>query len=166
MTDVDALLELLDPPLLVVTTAHRGERSGCVVGFHCQTSMDPVRYGIRISKANHTYGVAVRAERFGVHLVGQEDRAVAVHFATTTGDEVDKFEGYPWTEGPDGVPLLDDLPRRFVGRRVALLDDGGDHVEVVLAPESVEAPATADQRLRVSDLDGVEPGHPADDPMD
>lgn len=166
MTDIDALLEPLDPPLLIVTTAHRGERSGCVVGFHTQAGMEPVRYAVRISKANHTYGVAVRAERLAVHLLGERDHALAVLFATTTGDQIDKFAACAWTPGPDGVPLLDDLPRRFVGRRLSLVDDGSDHVEITLAPEDVEAPPSTDRPLRVSDLRGVVPGHPADDPPD
>jgi flavin reductase (DIM6/NTAB) family NADH-FMN oxidoreductase RutF len=165
MTDFDDFLEPLDPPLVIVTTAHDGERSGCVVGFHSQTSIDPLHYSVRISTANHTYGLAVRAERFAVHVIDEDHRALAELFAGTSGDDLDKFARCGWTPGPDGVPLLDDLPRRFVGRRVSLVDDGGDHVEVTLEPELVEAPddGTGSAPLRASALAGLEPGHPAGD---
>ena len=49
----------LDIPMFVVTAASGGERSGCLVGFSTQTSIDPPRFLVCISRANHTFGVAM-----------------------------------------------------------------------------------------------------------
>src|SRR5690625_6744052 len=72
-TDLDALLESADAPLIVVTTAAEGERAGCLVGFHSQASISPQRYCFWLSKANHTYRVALRSEHFAVHFLTRSE---------------------------------------------------------------------------------------------
>jgi flavin reductase (DIM6/NTAB) family NADH-FMN oxidoreductase RutF len=138
-TPFDDLMRRLDHPMVVVTTASDGRQAGCLVGFHSQCSIDPPEYVVWISKANHTYEVGARADTFAVHVLGRDDRDLAVLFGTTTGDEVDKFERCSWVPGPDGVPVLDGVESRFLGRRTALLDPGSDHVAVVLAPLEASA---------------------------
>ena len=158
----DQLAGRLDPPVAIVTTAIDDDRAGCVVGFHSQCGIDPPRYAVWISKANRTYRLGVFAERFAVHFLSPEDRDLGEMFASHSGDDVDKFAACAWTNGPGGVPLLDAIAHRFVGRRVALLDAGPDHVCVVLAPESVDSGSdNAPDWLRVADLDDVTPGHDA-----
>jgi flavin reductase (DIM6/NTAB) family NADH-FMN oxidoreductase RutF len=46
---------------------------------------------------------------------------------------VDKFERASWSEGPDGLPLLDDCPSLFAGRVLGWLDCG-DHEALLLEP--------------------------------
>jgi flavin reductase (DIM6/NTAB) family NADH-FMN oxidoreductase RutF len=158
----DALMASLDTPMVVVTTAVAGERAGCLVGFHAQSSIDPPRCGVWLSKANHTYRVALRSTHLAVHFLTADDLAVAEHFGTLTGDEVDKFADVAFADGPGGVPLLEACPHRVVLRRTALLDEGGDHVCV--AGESIEAHTTGSfQPLRLSAVDHLVPGHDNDE---
>ena len=58
------------------------------------------------------------------------------------------------------MPLLSDVPRRIVARRVAVLDEGGDHLCVVTEPLEAEAdgPFTP---LRLSAVDDLTAGHEA-----
>jgi flavin reductase (DIM6/NTAB) family NADH-FMN oxidoreductase RutF len=150
----------------VVTTAVDEHRAGCLVGFHSPCGIEPPRYAVWISKANHTYRIGVFAERFAVHFLHRGDLDLAALFATTSGDDVDKFARCAWTAGPDGVPLLDGSTDRFVGRRLALLDAGADHVCVVLEPVSVDhapSPAAGTSWLRAGDADGLTAGHPPDE---
>jgi flavin reductase (DIM6/NTAB) family NADH-FMN oxidoreductase RutF len=159
--DFDRLMARLDHPMAVVTTAFGDERAGCLVGFHAQCSIEPPQYAVWISKVNHTYRVAALAETFVVHFLGRGDRAVAELFGTTTGDDTDKFARCSWVEGPDGVPVLDQIADRVVGRRTALLDAGGDHVCVVLAP--VQAFSGSGALLGYDEVDDLQAGHPADE---
>ncbi len=158
-----ALAELTaraDSALTIVTTAHDGEPSGCLVGFHSQCSIEPWRYAVWLSTANHTYRVARLADHLAVHFVAAGDHDLAAHFGSATGDEVDKFAGLAWGPGAGGVPLLKRLPNRFVGRKLEVLDTGGDHVCVVLDPVTVDVAGTFTP-LRLSGVDDVVPGHPA-----
>jgi flavin reductase (DIM6/NTAB) family NADH-FMN oxidoreductase RutF len=65
----DQIMQVLDPPLVIVTVAVGLERAGCLVGFHCQSSIGPQRYSIWLSKANHTYRVAQRSAWLAVHFL-------------------------------------------------------------------------------------------------
>jgi flavin reductase (DIM6/NTAB) family NADH-FMN oxidoreductase RutF len=161
-TSFDDLMGVMDGALVVVTTAVDDQLGGCLIGFHSQCSIDPPRYALWLSRANHTYRVAVFATHFAVHVLGPDDEEVAEHWGTLSGDTTDKFADVGWTRGPGDVPLLDACPRRFVARRLTMLDDGSDHVCFVVEP--VEARGETDRPpLRLSAMDGVEPGHPAQD---
>ena len=163
--DFDALVSRFDPAMVVVTTAQGGERSGCLVGFHAQSSIEPRRYSVWLSRANHTYRVALLASHLAVHALSADDRELAEHFGSLTGDQVDKFAGLDWTPGPDGVPLLDRCPHRMVVRRVTLVDDGGDHVCFVTEPVVAESGGPfMPMRLRVAAA--IDPGHPAEEGSD
>ena len=154
-----ALTAALDYPMFVVTAAAGGERAGCLVGFATQCSIDPARFLVCLSRKNHTYRVAARAERRAVHLVGREQRALAELFGTETGDDTDKLAGCPWTEGPSGTPLLDDCPNRLLGRIVDRFD-AGDHVAflVDVVDARFAGPGALVTFQSVRDL---EPGHRA-----
>jgi len=154
----DAFVEGLDYPMYVVTAAADGERSGCLVGFATQASIDPPRMLVCLSVVNHTYAVARRASLLAVHVLDPEQQELADLFGSETGDEVDKFHRCRWQPGPDGVPLLEDCSRCFVGR-VLSRHDLGDHVGFLLEPLAVQG-GDADA-ITLDDVKDIEPGHPA-----
>jgi flavin reductase (DIM6/NTAB) family NADH-FMN oxidoreductase RutF len=155
------LMAKLDVPMFVVTTvAGDGERSGCLVGFTTQCSIEPGRFLACLSVINHTHVVASRATYLGVHLLPPDRVDLASRFGEQTGDEVDKFAEGGWTEGIGGVPLLDGCPDRFVGRildRVAL----GDHTGYVLEPVAASAVDGPPGFLPLHEAEQLEPGHSA-----
>jgi flavin reductase (DIM6/NTAB) family NADH-FMN oxidoreductase RutF len=157
----DALMAGRDTAVAIVTTAAGGRRAGCLIGFLSQCSIEPRRIAIWLSKANHTYRIGLTAKYVAVHFPTAEDFALAELFGTLSGDDVDKFERCRYESGPGGVPLLVDCPNRIVARRVALLDDGSDHVCITLDP--IEAHGGRGDALRISALEGLVAGHSATD---
>lgn len=158
----DALVGSADPAMIVVTTSAAGEDAGCMVGFHTQCSIEPRRYAVWLSKANHTYRVALRADHAAVHFLTADDRDLATLFGSVSGDDADKFTRCEWTRHDSGVPLLDRCPNRIVASRVALLDEGSDHVCLVLEP--VEASSAGDfDPLRLTRVEDLDPGHTNDE---
>ncbi len=162
MTDLEGLAALtgaLDYPMFVVTAAGAGERSGCLVGFLTQCSIDPVRFLVCLSHKNHTTRVAGQASQLGVHLLGQDQRRLAELFGTTSGDDTDKFERCRWTPGPGGTPLLADCPGWFLGSILAR-HDLGDHVGFLLEVNDAQAePRSA--LLTFQAVRDLNPGHDA-----
>lgn len=158
----DALMASLDTPMAVVTAAISGERAGCLVGFHAQCSISPRRYAVWLSKANHTFRVAMLAEYLGLHLLTEDDRPLAELFGTRTGDEMDKFACCDHYTDPSGVPVLTGCPNRLVLRRTALLDEGGDHVCVVGEPVTVVGSGRL-RPLRLHHVADLTPGHEAEE---
>lgn len=158
MEPSEQIADGLDSPMWIVTAAGAGERAGCLVGFATQCSIDPVRWLVCVSDANHTAAVAAHAPTLVVHVLRVGDEGLARHFGELTGDEVDKLAGIEWSAGPDGAPVVAGLDW-FAGRVVAR-HDLGDHTGYLLAPAggacNRSEPALGFQAVR--DLD---PGHDA-----
>ncbi|MCH5677469.1 flavin reductase family protein [Streptomyces gilvus] len=159
MTDIDTFTDRLNPDMCVVTASAGGRRAGCLVGFFSQCSIQPARFAVWISKANHTYDVARRADCLAVHLLTREQHAQAELFGGRTGGRTDKFARTPWTEGYGGSAILDDVAAWFVGTVESHID-GGDHVGFVLAPVQWGG-GTDGPLLRLRDALDIDPGHPA-----
>jgi len=162
MRELDHLMRALDQAMVIVTTAAGDDHAGCLVGFHSQCGIDPPRYVVWLSQANHTHGVARRAATFAVHLVPADRHDIAALFGGTTGDDEDKLARSDWEPGPDGVPLVTACPDRFVGRRLAWLAGHGDHDGVVLEPVSAQV-SSRGPWLRLSGASDIDAGHAVDE---
>ena len=148
----------LDYPMLIVTAAAEGERSGCLVGFATQCSIDPPRFLVCISEKNRTFRVAAHSDHLAVHFLDREDRPLSLLFGEETGDETDKFGQCAW-ESVREVPVLTGTRAWFVGRvldRVPL----GDHTGHLLEPVEGHTRGRLDQ-LSFQQVKDMEPGHGA-----
>jgi flavin reductase (DIM6/NTAB) family NADH-FMN oxidoreductase RutF len=155
----NALVGDLDYPMFIVTTSAGGERAGCLVGFATQTSIDPSRFLVCLSRSNHTYRVARRARTLAVHWVPADAAELAELFGGETGDAVDKFARVAWHPGPGEAPILEDCPSWFAGRILERFD-AGDHVAFLLEPVAAHRDANADE-LSFHRARRIAPGHPA-----
>jgi flavin reductase (DIM6/NTAB) family NADH-FMN oxidoreductase RutF len=152
----------LDFPMTIVTAFDGRERSGCLLGFHTQCSMKPRRWLVCVSKKNHTFGVASRAEWLIVHLLRDDQHALAQLFGGETEDAIaphEKFEQCAWRPGPGGTPILEGCD--WLAGRVLERHDCGDHVAHVLdivevGEEHADAPQLGSRSVR-----DIAPGHPA-----
>jgi flavin reductase (DIM6/NTAB) family NADH-FMN oxidoreductase RutF len=158
----NALADLLgdtDGPMWILTVSTGEERSGCLIGFATQVSIDPVRFLACVSKVNHTFDLAMRSEHVAVHVAPSgDDDGLARLFGEETGDEVDKFARCAWHEGPHGVPLLDDCPDWFAGE-VLERRPLGDHVGFLLAP--VAAACAGRSPMPINEIVDIDAGHDA-----
>lgn len=155
-----ALVAGIDYPMFIVTAEAGGERSGCLVGFVSQASIDPPRMIVMVSKNNHTYRVARHAEELAVHFLHEGNHPLSALFGEETGDEIDKFERCAWSR-VEGVtaPILEGT-RGFAAGAVLDRMDGGDHVahlvEVSAARFDTDGP-----QLAFSMVKDMTPGHEA-----
>lgn len=158
-TPVAEFVAQLDRTMLLVTTRHGPALAGCLVGFSTQTSIDPFRYLVCLSRANATTRVAGEATHLALHQIGTDQLDLARLFGEQTQDDVDKFACCDWTPGPFGLPLLTGCPVWLVGRILSRIDTG-DHVAVLLAPVAA-ARIRPSGAVRFSELPPLSPGHPA-----
>lgn len=159
MTAFERLVATLDYPLFVVTVAVDDERSGCLIGFASQVSIDPPRFLACLSVQNHTFDVAKGAEHLVVHVLRADDKDTAELFGSETGDEVDKFAATPWRPGPGGAPVLERAEAWFAGRVLEVLDLG-DHHGFLLEPiEADAADAAPGDQLSFQQAKDIDPGH-------
>jgi flavin reductase (DIM6/NTAB) family NADH-FMN oxidoreductase RutF len=153
------LVGALHYPMFLVTTTDGRRRAGCLVGFAGQSSIDPPRFTVSLSKRNYTHAVATHGDRLAVHVPTPRNRDLAELFGSVTGYREDKFRRCAWKPGPGGVPLLTDCPQWFVGTITDRFDTG-DHEAFLLEPTDVHERAGAGQ-LDFQDVLDIEPGNEA-----
>jgi flavin reductase (DIM6/NTAB) family NADH-FMN oxidoreductase RutF len=151
----------VDYPMFIVTTAAGQERSGCLVGFATQGSIDPPRLIVMLSKANHTYRVAAGARELVVHFLHAGNRGLAALFGEESGDEFDKFDRCAWTlvEGV-GPPVVTGT-RGFVAGPILDRMDAGDHVAHLIGVAGARVEADLPGQLGFQAIREMRPGHPA-----
>ena len=154
----NAIVGNLEYPMFIVTARTRDERLGCLVGFATQASIDPPRFVVGLSRENRTHRRGRDSAALAVHGVPADAGELAELFGGETGDDVDKFARCAWHDGPEGLPILDDCERWFVGRVLDRLD-GGDHELFLLEP--VAASAGREEDFTFHRAKRIEPGHPA-----
>jgi len=157
----DEFISRVDHPMIIVTTTALGTHAGCMVGFHAQCSIEPPIYAIWLSKANRTFRLAAHADIFALHFLEKNDYDLAELFGTHTGDDDDKFTHCTWETGPNAIRLLQ-CRARIIAHRVAMHDNGGDHVCFLLTPSVTTAPADF-KPLLFSQVRGLDAGHDAAD---
>lgn len=166
MGDTDAfddVVAAIDYPMYVVTTRSDDERAGCLVGFATQGSIDPPRFLVGISQANHTHDVAAHADHLAVHLIAREHLELATLFGGTTGDTTDKFAQCSWSDGLHGLPILDDAAMWFAGRILERIDMG-DHTGHLIKPiggEVLTKVTDPGDWVSFADTYDIHPGHEA-----
>jgi flavin reductase (DIM6/NTAB) family NADH-FMN oxidoreductase RutF len=148
-----------DYPLYVVTTTDGNEMSGCLVGFVTQSSIEPVRFIICISKVNHTFAVALRSQGLALHLLGSDQRPLASLFGETSGDHVDKFAEPVWSTAVTGAPVLAECAA-WIDGSIVEHRDAGDH-EAFLVAVVAGGSGPHDGRLMLSDVPDFDAGHGA-----
>ncbi|MGV9664547.1 flavin reductase family protein [Nocardia niigatensis] len=154
----DLTVAASNAPMWIVTTIADGQRAGCLVGFSAQVSIEPRRFVACLSKRNHTYGVASRADHLAVHLLSDESLALAQLFGSETGFDLDKFEHSDWQEGPHSLPILTATAGWFIGE-ILNRTDFGDHVGFLLAPTAARAPTPGIPPLRYAAVADLVPGN-------
>jgi flavin reductase (DIM6/NTAB) family NADH-FMN oxidoreductase RutF len=155
--EVHRLVSDLDYPMFIVTATDGEERSGCLVGFATQCSIDPPRFLVCLSDKNRTFRVALDADVLVVHLVPESAVALAELFGSQTGDDVDKFARCAWRPGPGGAPVLEECANWFAGR---VLDRfcAGDHWAFLLEPLDAASDA-GEPHFTFHRARRIEPGH-------
>jgi flavin reductase (DIM6/NTAB) family NADH-FMN oxidoreductase RutF len=157
--EFNAFVSGLEYPMFVVTAAAGGERDGCLVGFATQCSIHPPRFLVCLSVKNRTFRIAKGASMLAVHLVAADQRNLAQLFGGETADEVDKLTQTTWHEGPEGVPILDEVADVFVGRVLERVDLG-DHVGHLLEPVAARHEGDAEM-LGFQEARDIDACHPA-----
>jgi flavin reductase (DIM6/NTAB) family NADH-FMN oxidoreductase RutF len=90
-------------------------------------SLEPALVSFYLSSTASTAAAVNAAGIFAVHILGEGQAGLAQRFATSGAD---RFAGTRWSPGPQGVPLLDDVPAWLTARPV-LRQQVGDHLLVV-----------------------------------
>ncbi|MFJ9737111.1 flavin reductase family protein [Streptomyces sp. NPDC101166] len=127
----------------VITASGESGPVGFTATSLTSVSAEPPMLSFGVGTGASSWPVLSRAGHVGVHILGEHQRELAATFARSGADRF----GAPtaWREGPEGVPVLDDVLAWLVCRIVARVP-AGDH-RIVLAEVVVGDPAGAGRPL-------------------
>ena len=118
---------------VVIVTAPGAPPAGFTATSFTSVSLDPPLVSFCLAHTASAWPAVEKAGTVAVHVLGQDQEQVARTFSTSG---IDRFAAHgAWREGPDGVPLLDNVLARMVCRVVQHVE-AGDHSIVLATPES------------------------------
>lgn len=128
MTEVSQLMSMLWTPIVAVTAAAAGRRSGQIAVSAHGASIVPERPRLTVAlwKRNLTRDLANRSGAFAVHLLRDDQDELVYHLGLQSGHKADKLATVAHESGVTGTPLLRDC-LGFFECRVLNRMDGGDH---------------------------------------
>ncbi|MEU3633253.1 flavin reductase family protein [Streptomyces fradiae] len=116
----------------VITAPGPAARGGRPAGFTASSltsvSADPPLVSFGIGTGSSSWPAVAEAAHIGVHLLGEEQSALAATFARSGADRF--APPTRWTTGPEGVPVLDGVLAWLVCRVVGRVP-AGDHRIVI-----------------------------------
>lgn len=121
-------LRLFTYGLYVATTADAaGETGAMLVNWVGQISFEPRMLSLAVEDSSHFLSVIRKSGVFAINVLESSQRDFAVHFGKSTFKAGDKLEGYKWTLGSTGCPILT-AALGAVECRVVSAHPVGDHV--------------------------------------
>lgn len=112
--------------ITVITTQTENGPLGMTANSFASVSLDPPLVLWCAAKESHRYAAFAGAKSYVIHILAEDQRATALHFARS-GDD---FSAAEWHPGEDGAPVLHGCLARFECRQVAA-HDAGDHTIIV-----------------------------------
>jgi flavin reductase (DIM6/NTAB) family NADH-FMN oxidoreductase RutF len=120
-------LSLLWTPLVAVTAAHDGVRSGQIAVSVHGASIVPQRPRLTAAlwKRNLTHDLVAASGTFAVHLLREDQDELVYRLGLRSGRDGDKLAGLALREGATGCPILADCLAVYECRVLNAMD-GGD----------------------------------------
>ena len=114
---LDQVRRYLEPgPVLLVSSAHAGERDVMVMGWHTVMEFTPSLIGCVISSANHSFGLIRASGECVLNLPTTAQLEQVLGVGSTTGAEIDKFAAFGLTPEPAervGAPAIAECHAQF-----------------------------------------------------
>ena len=110
----------------VVTAQSDQGPLGMTANSFSSLSLDPPLVLWAPAKSSRRFDSFSKAEHFAIHIMGEDQDALARHFARTG----DAFDGLDWSLSDTGVPILAGCLARFECH-LAATHDAGDHAILV-----------------------------------
>ncbi|RFF40984.1 flavin reductase family protein [Xanthomonas campestris pv. campestris] len=95
---VDQVRRFLEPgPVLLVSSAHRGQRNIMTLGWHMVLEFSPSLIACCIARGNHSFELVRRSKQCVINLPTAELLDTVVAIGNSTGAQIDKFAHFGLT---------------------------------------------------------------------
>ncbi len=95
---VDDVRRFLEPgPIVLVSSAWRGERNILTLGWHTVMEFTPSLVGCIISNRNHSFGMIRKSRECAIHVPTADLAETVVRIGNCSGASMDKFSAFGLT---------------------------------------------------------------------
>lgn len=120
--DVSKVRRFLEPgPIVLVSSAWKGETNIMTMGWHTVMEFTPSRIGCMITSGNHSFGLIKASKECVINIPTFDLAKQAVGIGNCSGTDVDKFEKFKLTAMPGAevaAPLIKECYANFECRVV------------------------------------------------
>ena len=114
---VENVRRFLEPgPIVLVSSAHKGETNIMTMGWHMLMEFQPSLVGCIISSANHSFEVIRKSRQCVINLPTEDIAATVVRIGNSSGRNIDKFSEFGLTPKPGArvrAPLIAECYANF-----------------------------------------------------
>ena len=107
---VENIRRLLEPgPVVLVSSAHKGETNIMTMGWHMVMEFQPSLVGCIISSANYSFELIRRSRQCAINIPTEDIAATVVKIGNSSGRDIDKFSEFGLTPKPGShvrAPLI------------------------------------------------------------
>lgn len=133
---------LLPTGVTVVSAFTEGQPAGATASAVCSLSLDPMMMLVCLDRGSRTLSAVQNAGRFGINVLGLDQRRAAQIFSTKAGQD-EKWASVEYDTHLD-VPVIKGCPAHIVCGLHEVID-GGDHV--ILTGDVLEVEAEPGEPL-------------------
>jgi flavin reductase (DIM6/NTAB) family NADH-FMN oxidoreductase RutF len=112
----------LEPgPIVLVSSAHKGETNIMTMGWHMIMEFEPALIGCIISSANHSFGLIRNSRQCVINIPTGDIANTVVKIGNSSGRDIDKFDAFGLTPEPGThvrAPLIAECYANFECRLV------------------------------------------------
>ncbi|MDI5921141.1 flavin reductase family protein [Halomonas sp. LR5S13] len=144
---LDRVRRYLEPgPIVLVSSAWRGERNIMTLGWHTVMAFSPSLVGCVISSGNHSFDLVRRSRTCVINLPTTALTDQVIGIGNSSGAEIDKFGHFDLTASPAmavEAPLIEECHAHFECRLVddSLVDRHDFFIWEVVAAQARATPA-------------------------
>lgn len=120
-------LRMFSYGLYIVTSAAEGDVGAFTANWVGQVAFEPRMVAVSVENDAHALDVIRKGGVFAVNILEQDQRELAGQFGRATAKVGNKLEGYTYSAGSTGSPILSETVGS-VECRVVLENPVGDHV--------------------------------------
>jgi flavin reductase (DIM6/NTAB) family NADH-FMN oxidoreductase RutF len=112
----------LEPgPIVLVSSAHKGETNIMTMGWHMVMEFQPSLVGCIISSANHSFEMIRKSRQCVINIATEDIATAVVKIGNSSGRDIDKFAEFGLTAAPGThvrAPLIAECYANFECRLV------------------------------------------------
>jgi flavin reductase (DIM6/NTAB) family NADH-FMN oxidoreductase RutF len=98
---VSQVRRYLEPgPIVLVSSAHKGETNIMTMGWHMMMEFTPALVGCVIAESNHSFAMIRTSRECVINLPTADMAKIVVDIGNSSGAEIDKFDKFKLTAQP------------------------------------------------------------------